>query len=144
MPLKYDFATSPYVKLIPNIVVIGWANVDILLAVLLVQLGQTTLARRHFAHRPKVISNGLFDVDPTSLTQQALIAYANVTPTILFHVLPWINVSDMIKGPLAIFNILRFDSFIFVLLQNVTYYNKRSYFESFDLIYLCQHATKLC
>ena len=48
-----------------------WANVDILLAVLLAQRRQMTLARRHFAHRADVIANNWFDVGPTSLVLQA-------------------------------------------------------------------------
>ena len=54
-----------------NFAVIRWADVDILLAVLLAQrqLWQMTLARCHFAHRPNVIANGCFDVIPTPLAQ---------------------------------------------------------------------------
>ena len=52
-----------------NFAVIRWADVGILLAVLLAQrqLWQMTFSRCHFAHRPNVIASGCFDVSPTPL-----------------------------------------------------------------------------
>ena len=61
-------------------------NVDVLLAVLLAQHWQMTLARCHFAHRADVIANGWYGVGPTPLAQQPCI------PTIPFQVLLWANV----------------------------------------------------
>ena len=70
--------------------VIRLVNVRILLAVLLAQRWQMTLAQRHFAHRPNVIANGWFDVDPSSLAQEVL-HMPTTLPTILYQILscPW-------------------------------------------------------
>ena len=55
-----------------QIAIIRWANVGILLAVLLVRSWQMTMARCHFAHWADLIANGWFDVGPTPVAQLAL------------------------------------------------------------------------
>ena len=60
-----------------QIAIIRLANAEILLAVLLTQRRQMTLARGHFAHRPYLIANRWFDVGPTRVAQQALQRNAN-------------------------------------------------------------------
>ena len=50
--------------------VICWANVGILLAVLLTQRWQILLVQHHFAHRADNFADGWFNIGPLSLAQQ--------------------------------------------------------------------------
>ena len=115
---KIRFCNVPLWKNWSRIAIIRW-------------LMQGLLGKRHWTNI--WITLNQYDVVPTSFVQVGPSpAYANVMPTILFHVLPWTNVSDMIKWLLAIFNIWKCVSFFFVLKQMyVIYSNNRSYFESF-------------
>lgn len=104
--------------------VIWWANVGILLLVLLAQPWQMW-SQRHFAYRPKVTVSSWFNADSTSLTQRR--KYQRNVTLKTTQTIRWIKV-DMIllQGD----RYLQFDVPSSLLLSNSIYSDGRPYFEN--------------